>query len=99
MRAIHAVLGGLLVGAGVGWWVLGHKGYETDTQHQVRVNAVREAAVPKLYRWRDAHGVLQLTDQPPKGRKYERVDMREDVNVIPMVPPSSTSAPASSSKQ
>ncbi len=27
-----------------------------------------------LYRWRDAHGVLQITEQPPKGRKYQRVD-------------------------
>jgi hypothetical protein len=38
--------------------------------------------------------VLQLTDQPPQGRKYERVKMREDVNVIPMATDASTSAPA-----
>ena len=31
-------------------------------------------AVPVLYRWRDANGVLQITDTPPKGRKYERVE-------------------------
>jgi hypothetical protein len=29
--------------------------------------------VPVLYRWRDANGVLQITEEPPKGRKYERV--------------------------
>ena len=27
-----------------------------------------------LYRWRDANGVLQITDTPPKGRKYERIE-------------------------
>ncbi len=29
-----------------------------------------------LYRWRDASGALQITDKPPKGRKYERVDVQ-----------------------
>lgn len=87
MRAIHAIAGGLLLGGGLGWWALGHPGYETDAQRQVRVNAAREAAEPKLYRWHDAHGVLQLTSTPPKGRKYERVDIHQDVNVVPMSPP------------
>jgi hypothetical protein len=32
-----------------------------------------EDARPVLYRWRDANGVLQLTDEPPQGRKYERI--------------------------
>ena len=94
MRAIHAIFAGLLLGGGVGWWTLGHPGYETDAHRMARMDAAREAAVPRLYRWRDAHGVLQLTDKPPKGHKYERVEMREDVNVIPMSPPQSSSAPA-----
>jgi hypothetical protein len=33
-------------------------------------------AVPSLYRWRDAAGVVQVTDQPPKGRKYQRIPKR-----------------------
>jgi hypothetical protein len=32
-----------------------------------------EDARPVLYRWRDAKGVLQLTDEPPADRKYERI--------------------------
>jgi len=87
MRTIHAVIGGLILGGIVGWWVLGHPGYETEAQHQARVKAVFEKAEPKLYRWRDDNGVLQLTNKPPKGRKYEQVEMREEVNVIPMSPP------------
>ena len=30
-------------------------------------------AVPSLYRWRDDAGVLQVTQDPPKDRKYERI--------------------------
>ena len=87
MRVAHAVIAGLLLGAGVGWWVLGHPGYETGAQEQARMQAARAAAEPKIYRWRDANGVLQITDQPPSGRKFEQVPLDEDVNVIPMSPP------------
>ena len=87
MRLIHAVLAGLVVGGAVGWWWLGHPGYETSRQHQERAAAQAEAAEPKVYRWRDAQGVLHITDQPPKGRQYEKVDLREEVNVIPMSEP------------
>ena len=87
MRLVHAVLAGLVVGGAVGWWWLGHPGYETSQQRQERAAAQAEATEPKVYRWRDAQGVLHITDQPPKGRKYEEVKLREDVNVIPMSEP------------
>ncbi len=35
-------------------------------------------ARPSLYRWRDANGVLQITDQPPPNRRYERIDRNAD---------------------
>ena len=90
MRAVVAVVAGLALGAGIGWWKLGHPGYETADQAQaraVKAEAATEAAKPQLYRWRDSNGVLQLTDKPPKHRKFEVVTMREDINVIPMSPP------------
>ncbi|CAN4280237.1 DUF4124 domain-containing protein [Pseudoxanthomonas sp. LjRoot125] len=31
-------------------------------------------ARPSLHRWRDDAGVLQITEQPPKGRRYERIE-------------------------
>jgi hypothetical protein len=37
--------------------------------------------------------VLQLTGQPPAGRKYELVKMQEDVNVIPMSGPAPDTTP------
>jgi hypothetical protein len=93
----------LLAVAAVVWWGLGHPGYETREQRMARVEAAQaaaEAAKPKLYRWHDRNGNLQLTDTPPKGRKYEVVDLqaRENENVIPMSeainpPPAKGSAP------
>jgi hypothetical protein len=80
----------LLALAALGWWNFGHPGYETPAQREARVQAqaeAAEAAKPKLYRWHDAQGRLQLTDTPPPhGRKYELVDLeaQENVNVIPM---------------
>ena len=88
MKAAHWLIA-LLAVAAVCWWALGHPGYETRQQRVARVEAEQqaiEAAKPKLYRWHDRNGVLQLTDTPPKGRKYELVDLQaqENVNVIPM---------------
>ena len=97
MRASVAIAAGLALGIAAGWWKLGHPGYETAGQAQaraVRAEAAEQAAKPKLYRWRDRNGVLQLTGTPPKGRKYEVVAMREDINVIPMSPPAAAETPA-----
>jgi len=93
MRLIHAILAGVVVGGFAGWWALGHPGYETTEQQLQRLEASQKAAGPALYRWRDDRGVLQLTDTPPKGRKFEKVTLREDVNIVPMAPPEPESAP------
>ena len=79
--------------AAVAWWGLGHPGYETREQRLARIEAQEravEAAKPKLYRWRDRNGVLQLTDSPPQGRKYETVDVDATaarLNAVPMSEP------------
>ena len=90
MRPAHGVMAVLLVGAGL-WWLAGHPGYETPAQKLARLEAAeataRRAAEPVLYRWRDSHGVLQVSDKPPKGRKYERIQLRQDQNIVPMTGP------------
>ena len=88
MKAGHWLVA-IIVVAALAWWTLGHPGYETREQRIVRVEAEQaavEEAKPKLYKWHDASGNLQVSDHPPKGRKYETVDMdsQENVNVIPM---------------
>ncbi|HLM52613.1 MAG TPA: DUF4124 domain-containing protein [Pseudoxanthomonas sp.] len=35
-------------------------------------------ARPSLYRWRDAGGVLQITDRPPRDRPFERIEQQPD---------------------
>jgi hypothetical protein len=40
-----------------------------------------------VYKWRNAGGEWQITDQlPPEGIEYERLDYREDQNVLPLPP-------------
>lgn len=38
---------------------------------------------PAVYRWKDAQGRTQITDQPPEGRPYETVRISPDTNVVP----------------
>ena len=77
MRLIWALVAGLLLGIGVAWWLARES---PDNSVRKRQRAERAAAAnaqdarPVLYRWRDASGALQITETPPKGRKYERID-------------------------
>lgn len=69
------------------WWFAGHPGYETREQKFQRQQAAGEAATPKLYRWTDEKGVTQITQTPPKGRKYKVIEIREDQNIIESAAP------------
>ena len=69
---------GLAAVAALAWWAA----RESPEQERARKERAERAAAqataaarPTLYRWRNAEGVLQITEQPPKGRKYERIDM------------------------
>ena len=86
MRPATGLVAVLLVAGGL-WWSLGHPGYETTEQKLARLEAMEKVAQPALFRWRDGNGVLHLTDTAPKGRKFEKVELREDVNIVPMAPP------------
>lgn len=70
------LLAGVALIAALAWW------HARETPEQTRLKRERaeraaaeiaEDARPALYRWRDANGVLQLTDQPPADRRYERI--------------------------
>jgi hypothetical protein len=81
MRLGWAIVAGLVVGAAAWWWTT------RDEREHVRVERERQAAIeaeatrPVLYRWRDADGVLQITEKPPKGRRYERVEREPDEGI------------------
>lgn len=62
--------------AALAWWTTREAPEQARARQQRAERAAAELAEdarPVLYRWRDAQGVLQLTDEPPQGRKYERI--------------------------
>jgi hypothetical protein len=82
MKALLAVILGIAIAGAAYWWQSGHPGYETPQQERERMAKQKEAARPKLYRWRDANGSLQLTNEPPSGRRYEILYMDEERNAV-----------------
>ena len=77
MRAWPAIVAGVALGVGTAWW-LSRESPDTTARKQAAAEQAAAAqardARPSLYRWRDDAGVLQITDQPPKGRRYERIE-------------------------
>jgi len=77
MRALWAIAAGITLGAGIAWW-LAREAPEKQAEKQRRAERAATAqardARPALYRWRDDAGVLQITDKPPEGRAFERID-------------------------
>jgi hypothetical protein len=77
MRAWLAIVAGVALGAGVAWW-LARESPDAGSRKQARADQAAAAqardARPSLYRWRDDAGVLQITEQPPKDRRFERID-------------------------
>lgn len=62
------------LGAAAWWW------FSSEMPRRERERAIAAEAAARqaeransLYRWRDAAGNLQITEVPPKGRKYERI--------------------------
>lgn len=77
MRAAWAIVAGLALGGGLAWWLSRDSPEQIALKQQRAEQAAAEQARdarPSLYRWRDASGVLQITDQPPPGREFERID-------------------------
>ena len=75
MRLSGALLIGAALGVGVWWWSTREDRERERVERERQATAAAEAARPVLYRWRDAQGRLQVTADPPKGRRYEKVDM------------------------
>ena len=74
MRVGWAIVGGIVLGGAVWWWTTRDEREHARVERERKVAAEAEANRPVLYRWRDADGVLQITEKPPKGRKYERLE-------------------------
>lgn len=77
MRLAWAIVGGLLVGGATAWWSSQDSHEQREAKQRRAGNAAAanaEDARPVLYRWHDANGTVHVTDSPPQGRKYRRID-------------------------
>lgn len=87
MRLAWAIIGGLAAGIALAWWLSRDPPEvvrERETRAADAAAARAEASRPVLYRWTDASGIVHVTqDPPPKGRRYETVDIepREGIEV------------------
>ena len=57
------------------WWWFTSEMPRRERERAVAAQAAMAEAerASSLYRWRDEAGNLQITEEPPKGRKYERI--------------------------
>ena len=80
MQTRWAVVAGLVAGIAVAWWFAREAPAAAEAKRQraeQAASANAEDARPVLYRWTDAAGVLQVTQEPPpRGRRYETVDIQ-----------------------
>lgn len=74
MKQLGMVLLAVALAATAWWWL------NTEMPRRERARAaeaeaaaIRAERADTLYRWRDDAGHLQVTQDPPKGRRYERV--------------------------
>lgn len=75
MRVGWAIAIGIALGTGLAWWLA-----RDPAGDRVRAERAEHAAAAQardarrdLYRWRDAAGVLHVSDDPPRGVHAERV--------------------------
>ena len=86
MRWLLLLVAALVLGGGVGWWMTRHADRHAPHAGQHERGSAKDAG-PTLYRWIDAAGVVNLTDTPPKGRRYRIVRIDPDRNIVPMAHP------------
>ncbi len=85
MRLGIAILAGLLAGGGYAWWL--HKQSMQDKTSLSTRDKTDSVQAKPLYRWTDDAGITQITDTPPNGRPYKKVNIRPDQNIVPMLEP------------
>lgn len=78
MQLRWAIVAGLALGIGVAWWA--SREAPADAAGAAADPARADGQAPPaavLYRWTDEAGVVHVTqDPPPRGRRYETVDIQ-----------------------
>ncbi len=74
MKPVAMLVLAVTLTAAAWWWFSGEMPRrERERARAAQVAMAQAEQANSLYRWRDADGVLHITDDPPKGRKYERI--------------------------
>lgn len=96
MRLVPAIVIGVLAGALLAWWLTPEATRWNPFSDRSRAPAgaaempkpAAPGQAPELFRWRDADGVLHVTQRPPPGGEaFERVDIPQDRNIVPFGAP------------
>lgn len=68
------LLAAVALAAAAWWWFTTEMPRrEHERRAAAEVAAIQAERANTLYRWRDEAGNLHVTDDPPKGRRYERI--------------------------
>lgn len=68
------LLAAVALAAAAWWWLTTEMPRrEHERRAAAEVAAIQAERANTLYRWRDEAGNLHVTDDPPKGRRYERI--------------------------
>ena len=83
MSMLAMVVLAVVTAAAAWWWFT----TEMPRRQQERAVAAEAAArqaqrADSLYRWRDNAGNLHITQEPPAGRKYERISRTPDDGIV-----------------
>ena len=74
--------------AGWAWWYLAPGSLPGFVRERLPAAPGSPAHNPVLYKWKDAQGTPQYTDQPPATGPYETIRVDPQTNVLPAgVPP------------
>jgi hypothetical protein len=70
------------------WWYFAPGSLPDFVRDRLPLAESSPAHNPALYKWKDARGNWQYTDQPPAEGSYETIRVDPDTNVLPAgVPP------------
>jgi hypothetical protein len=87
MKATLRALGVLLaIAAAAAAWVWYYAPQHLPAEWR-QANPHSSDYAPVVYRWKDAQGVVQLTDRPPSDRPYEAVRIDPNRNIVPSLSP------------
>ena len=74
MNRLLAVLAVVALAVAGWWWFTREQPRrEAEARRRAEVELARAEEAASLYRWRDEDGVLQITERPPRHRRYERI--------------------------